>query len=146
MLLIHAANLPKSTKVISGPKCLRALMLIAGLFLAGAAVGWRRPLGFAQSPAQSPPAEPKKTSLPPTPNAPSGPEPRSRSRGPAGRYWPHRCFPRKKRKNPKRKRPPKGRRKVEGLKENFSMRRDHANWLRLTSGVPDQGRNVCPPD
>src|SRR5258708_20043778 len=85
MLLIHAANLPKSTKVMSGPKCLRALTLITGLFLA-APLWLAAPLGFAQSPAQSPQQNPK--NQPTATPTPSGQNPAPEAGGRQGAIRP----------------------------------------------------------
>src|SRR6266700_7177060 len=108
MLLIHSANLLTSTKVMPRPKYLKALTLIAGLWLAV-------PLGFAQSPAQSPKNQPTATPTPSGQN--SAPE----AGGPQGDIGPI-AIPKKKEEEPKKEEAPKGPKKIEGLKENFSMR------------------------
>jgi len=108
MLLIHSANVPTSTKVMPRPKYLKALTLIAGLWLAV-------PLGFAQSPAQSPKNQPTATPTPSGQN--SAPE----AGGPQGDIGPI-AIPKKKEEEPKKEEAPKGPKKIEGLQQPFSLR------------------------
>src|SRR6266700_3914860 len=106
MLLIHSANLLTSTKVMPRPKYLKALTLIAGLWLAV-------PLGFAQSPAQSPKNQPTPT--------PSGQNSSPEAGGPQGDIGPI-AIPKKKEEEPKKEEAPKGPKKIEGLQQPFSLR------------------------
>src|SRR6266700_16882 len=103
MLLIKVSNPPTFSKVIFRSKYPKALMLAAALWLG-------MPMGFAQNPKNQPTATP-------TPSQNPAPE----AGGPQGDIGPI-AVPKKKEDEPKKEDAPKGPKKVEGLKENFSMR------------------------